>query len=210
MRNKCLLNLIPALSTASCFLATPAAAHHVADGKTPTSWLEGLLSGIAHPVIGVDHLAFIVVIGLVAAFLQNGRRIMLSFAGALLTGVVLHLVKPNLPMAEVLVAGSVLLAGLVLILQRTSSERLWTVIAASAGLLHGYVLGEPIAGAPSGALVSYLVGLALAQGLIMLPVKTFADVMLVEDRAEALKVQAAGGAVTAIGMFFVASAIATA
>jgi hypothetical protein len=31
--------------------------------------------------------------------------------------------------------------------------------------------------------------------------------MLVEDRAEALKVQAAGGAITAIGMFFVASAI---
>lgn len=190
--------------------ASPAAAHHVADGKTPTSWTEGLLSGLAHPVIGVDHLAFIIVIGLVAAFMRNGVRTMVLFAGALLLGVLLHQGRPNLPMVEVLVAGSVLLAGIVLILRQTNSERLWSMFAGAAGLLHGYALGEPIVAAPSGALVFYLIGLALAQVLIMLPVKTFAEMMLVEDRAEVLKMQAAGGAVTAIGVFFVASAIASA
>jgi urease accessory protein len=198
-------SLTPAIFAA--LAASPAAAHHVADGKTPTGWIDGLLSGLAHPVIGVDHLVFIVVVGLVAAFMQNGLRIMAAFASALLVGVLLHVARPALPMIEVLVAASVLLAGLVLILQQTNSERLWTMFAAAAGLLHGYALGEPIAGASTAAVSAYLAGLAVAQLLIMLPVKTFAELMLVEDRAEALKVQAAGGAITAIGMFFVASAI---
>ena len=37
------------------------------DGETPTTLYEGLVSGLAHPVIGLDHLAFIVAAGLIAA-----------------------------------------------------------------------------------------------------------------------------------------------
>ena len=38
----------------------PAFAHHAMDGQMPTSFAQGLLSGLAHPVIGPDHLAFII------------------------------------------------------------------------------------------------------------------------------------------------------
>jgi urease accessory protein len=34
------------------------------DGRTPTSFFEGLLSGLAHPVIGIDHPGFLIVAAL--------------------------------------------------------------------------------------------------------------------------------------------------
>src|SRR5207249_12167708 len=43
---------------------TSAFAHHVMGGATPSTLVEGLLSGIAHPVIGPDHLAFLLAIGI--------------------------------------------------------------------------------------------------------------------------------------------------
>ncbi len=39
-------------------------AHHVMGGRMPATFAEGLLSGLGHPVIGIDHLAFIVAVGL--------------------------------------------------------------------------------------------------------------------------------------------------
>ena len=38
----------------------PAEAHHVMGGRMPSTFMEGLLSGLGHPVVGLDHLAFIV------------------------------------------------------------------------------------------------------------------------------------------------------
>ena len=41
----------------------PAQAHHMMGGRTPSTFTEGLLSGLGHPVIGIDHLAFILAMG---------------------------------------------------------------------------------------------------------------------------------------------------
>src|SRR5262245_66464475 len=43
--------------------AAPASADHVMGGRTPSTFLEGLLSGLAHPVIGPEHLGFLIVGG---------------------------------------------------------------------------------------------------------------------------------------------------
>src|SRR5262249_29863369 len=51
------------LFTTSLF-TTSAFAHHVMGGKTPSTFVEGLLSGTGHPVIGPDHLAFLLAIGI--------------------------------------------------------------------------------------------------------------------------------------------------
>jgi hypothetical protein len=63
---------IPSFAAAGGALAvtgffSPAFAHHALGGKLPATAWEGFLSGLAHPVIGLDHLAFVVAIGLVAA-----------------------------------------------------------------------------------------------------------------------------------------------
>jgi urease accessory protein len=36
----------------------------------PTTILEGLQSGLTHPAVGLDHLAFILVLGVVAALMR--------------------------------------------------------------------------------------------------------------------------------------------
>ena len=46
------------------FTTGAASAHHVMGGRTPTTFVEGFLSGLGHPVIGPDHLAFLLAIGL--------------------------------------------------------------------------------------------------------------------------------------------------
>jgi len=42
----------------------PASAHHVMGGATPATFAQGLLSGLGHPVIGLDHLTFVLAVGL--------------------------------------------------------------------------------------------------------------------------------------------------
>ena len=54
-------------------LITPAFAHHPMGGATPSTFTEGLLSGLGHPIIGLDHLAFVIGVGLMALMLPAGR-----------------------------------------------------------------------------------------------------------------------------------------
>ncbi len=49
------------------FASAPALAHHPFGGEAPTNAIEGFLSGLGHPVIGLDHLAFTIAAGLLAA-----------------------------------------------------------------------------------------------------------------------------------------------
>ena len=53
-------------------LPKAAMAHHMTGGEVPRSVLGGFLSGLAHPVIGPDHLAFILAVGLIAAAFARG------------------------------------------------------------------------------------------------------------------------------------------
>ncbi len=43
-------------------LMPSARAHHPMGGQTPETFSQGLLSGFGHPIIGIDHLAFLIVI----------------------------------------------------------------------------------------------------------------------------------------------------
>ena len=38
-------------------LTEPAFAHHLMGGRTPATFGEGILSGLDHPIIGLDHFA---------------------------------------------------------------------------------------------------------------------------------------------------------
>ena len=39
--------------------AQKAMAHHAMGGRMPANFFEGFISGLAHPIIGLDHFAFI-------------------------------------------------------------------------------------------------------------------------------------------------------
>lgn len=141
-------------------LAAPARAHHLMEitGLSATP-LNGLLSGLAHPVIGPDHLAFLLALSLLG--LRHRRGWMLSLLTVGLLGTLLGLVLPGLPGAEPLLAATLALEAAVLIgwLPRL------TLVPAMA--LHGYGLSGAVLGWSAMPVSTYLLGLLISQALLL-------------------------------------------
>ena len=146
--------------------AAPASAHHVMGGRTPATFLEGLLSGLGHPVIGPDHLAFLLAVGLVVGVGGLNLALPAVFVAATAIGVVVHVNGVGLPATEIIVALSVLLAGVLIARGRALPAPLWVAIFAVAGFFHGYAFGESIFGAEPSPLGAYLLGLVVIQGVL--------------------------------------------
>lgn len=145
--------------------ASPAFAHHAMDGMTPQTLGQGLLSGLAHPVIGPDHFAFLVVAILLTFALQGAMRMVvpLAFVGATVAGTALHLGAANIPLSETLVALSVVVGGALVLSRKYPGALALGVLFAVSGILHGYAYGEAIVGAEATPLLAYLVGFAAIQ-----------------------------------------------
>lgn len=144
----------------------PAIAHHAIGGNTPANWVEGLLSGLAHPIIGLDHLAFVIAMGVVGAITQSGLVTPIAFLLAAMAGTGLHLASVDLPVPEVVIAASVITFGILLVKRISLEPPILAALVATAGLFHGYAYGESIIGAKMTALFAYLVGFTLIQGVI--------------------------------------------
>lgn len=143
--------------------ATPTLAHHAFGGRLPANEFEGFLSGLAHPIIGLDHFAFVVAVGLIAATKQRGLGLPIVFALAALGGTGIHLLSLNLPIPEVFVSASVLTFGVILAMQYNPNFLILLGLGAIAGLFHGYAYGEAIVGAEMSPLIAYLLGFTVIQ-----------------------------------------------
>jgi len=44
-------------------IASPAMAHHPLNGMPMETFAHGLLSGVGHPLLGFDHLFFVIAMG---------------------------------------------------------------------------------------------------------------------------------------------------
>ncbi len=181
--------------------ANAAAAHHPMGGVTPTTFIEGFLSGIGHPVIGIDHLAFIIAIGIAAAFVSGGVGIIAGFIAASSLGVLAHVIELNVPLVETLVAASVIVAGAALAIGFTSARGVWLAIAIVAGLFHGYAFGETVVGAERTVIGAYLIGLAIIQAAIAVLAMIVSRRFLVTADRSTVGLRAAGGALAMLGLF---------
>jgi urease accessory protein len=148
--------------------AEPAFAHHVMDGSLPMTFTDGLLSGLGHPVIGLDHFAAVVAVGCLAAAHRAGAGLAIGFVVAMMAGVAAHLGGASVPGAELWVALSVIGLGAILATRRQMSTLAALGLFAIVGLAHGYALGESIYGAEQTPLAAYLIGLAVIQSAIAL------------------------------------------
>lgn len=179
-------------------IAGPAEAHHAMGGALPDSLADGLVSGLAHPMIGLDHLAFIVAAGLVAALLGS-IWLPAVFVGASILGVVIHLLELDLPLAELVIAASVLAIGAFLASGRRRGEQgVWLAVFAFMGIFHGYAYGESIVGAEPTPLAAYLAGLAIVQTVVVVGIAAAASRW--SWRADALQLRLAGAAVFGVGL----------
>lgn len=140
--------------------AAPASAHHLIHlfQLTPSP-LTGLVSGLAHPLFGPDHLLFLLALGLVG--LQKQLSWVLGLLATGLAGSCLGLALPGIPLAEPLVALSLVVVGLVLL------DRLPALLLVPAFALHGYVLSAAVIGWEQSPIAFYLVGLLVSQGLLL-------------------------------------------
>jgi len=145
------------------FSSTEVFAHHVMDGEIPTTFLQGLLSGLAHPVIGLDHLMFLLMAGVLARSLEFPIRftVPLLFVVSALFGTSLQLSGVTLQSTEVLIALSVIAAGGLVIWQHRIRAIPLSVLLLFAGLFHGYAYAEAIVGSETAPLAAYLIGLAM-------------------------------------------------
>lgn len=156
---------------ALCAAALPlcANAHHVMDSAVPGTALEGLLSGLGHPVIGLDHFAFVLAIGIACFHFGQRAAAVAGFIAATLAGTLLHLYKASLPYPDAWVALSVIVLG-VLILRAAPflRSRAAPAFFALCGLAHGYAYGESIVGAEQTPLFAYLAGYTAIQIAIVI------------------------------------------
>jgi urease accessory protein len=130
---------------------------------------DRLLSGLAHPLTGLDHLCAMIGVGLWAA--QRGGKAIwlmpLAFLGVMAIGGLVGMAGVSLPMAESGIVASVLILGCLI----AASVRM--PLAASAALvglfalLHGHAHGVEAPAVAAGLLygLGFLASTALLHGL---------------------------------------------
>lgn len=152
---------LPTILVCLLLMAPAAQAHHMlALLHLQASPLSGLISGLLHPVIGPDHLLFLLALSLVG--LRHRLGWMLALLAVGLAGSWAGLVLPGLPGAEKLVAFSLMVVGLVLL------DRLPKSLLLPAFAVHGYVLSASVLGWSTMPVAAYLLGLAISQSLLLL------------------------------------------
>lgn len=142
--------------TALCLFAGTASAH------TGSHTATGFVDGLAHPLLGLDHLFAMIAIGLWAAQ-QGGRALWAvpaAFVGAMLLGGVLAWTGGVLPLVETAIAVSVLVLGVLIATRRQWAVTAGMVLSATFALFHGYAHGLEMPQAVSPA--RYAMGFVLA------------------------------------------------
>ena len=151
---------LTSLCLVSLFTSSRALAHHPWESNlTEFSFLNGIVSGLAHPMIGVDHLLFLLAIGLV------GRISLLKWLPSLLLlglgGSLLSQINPYMNGAELVIGISLIISAFVSI-GRLSPFTMMPLI-----FFHGYVLGQSMFGLETTPLVGYFIGLLISEALVI-------------------------------------------
>lgn len=193
------------LAAAAAMTTTPVFAHHPLGGLPMTSFSDGVLSGVGHPLLGFDHLFFVLAVGIAAALSGRALTGAASFLVAMVAGVLLIVNGIALPFVEGAIAVSLVAIGGILAMGRKMSFVTLSVLFAVAGMFHGWAYGEALAGQEGGAAISvmlgYLIGLSVTQWA--LAVLAGLTVMQLVKGSEITPVQPrlAGAAVAGVGTF---------
>lgn len=177
--------------------AEPALAHHLMGGRMPVTFGQGLLSGLGHPVIGLDHFAAVVAIGCLSAAHRAGAALALGFVVAMMVGVAAHLGGTTVPFAELLVALTVVGLGAAMLRSPALPVAAALCLFAAVGFVHGYALGESIYGAERSPLLAYLLGLAIIQSVIALAAMAVTRMLM---RGDSPAVRLVGAGIAGIGL----------
>jgi urease accessory protein len=172
--------------------------------QLPATFAQGLLSGLGHPVIGLDHLAAIIAIGCIAATQPRGAMLAVGFVIAMIVGTIVHLGEATIPYGEILVTLSVFVLGLVMLRLRPIPPLVALGLFVPVGFFHGYALGESIVGAEPAPLYAYLAGLAIIQSAIALTAMTLTRRLIQRRSLEPVSLRLLGAGIAGVGFALLA------
>lgn len=179
--------------------SNPAMAHSASDIG------GGFLAGLMHPVLGWDHVAAMVAVGLWGAFLGNPALWLLPviFPLVMVVGGVLGLAGVAIPGVEIGIAASALVLGL-LILGATRLP-LWLAgaIVGVFAIFHGHAHGTELPHAASP--LAYSLGFVISTGLLHLGGIAFG--LLTASALGRKLVRGLGAVIAAAGALFLVQAL---
>lgn len=143
--------------------ATTASAH------TGAHNIDGFISGLSHPFLGLDHLLVMLGVGLYASRLTrlNASLTIAAFLSFMAIGAILALQGLNIQGVETGILASVLITGLLLASPRQLPSGVCGTLLASFAMLHGFTHGieMPLAAEPVHYAVGFLLATAVLHGI---------------------------------------------
>lgn len=164
-------NTLRALLIAGASTAAPLALAHPGHAES------GLLSGFAHPFMGLDHLIVMLAVGLWAARLGNKAvfTVPAAFVGTMILGCLLVVGGLGVPFVEQGIVLSVIFLGLVLAASSKFSTPICSALVAAFAFFHGAAHGVEmpmdvhgslyVTGFAAASVALHFVGIALSKAL---------------------------------------------
>jgi len=151
---------LPLLLLALLCVSVPAGAH------TETGTQGGLLSGVLHPLTGLDHLVAMVAVGLWGAQLgAPGIWILpIYFPTVMAVGGLLGMLGVPLPLPEVVIAASALVLGFAVATSLRVPFWAAAIVVGMFAVFHGYAHGQELPDAANP--LAYGVGFVVATGTL--------------------------------------------
>ena len=186
--------------TLSIILIATAAAAHTGDATG-----AGFVTGFMHPILGWDHVAAMVAVGLWGAFLGAPAIWVLPIAFPLVMafGGALGVAGVPLPGIETGIALSALVIGLAVALALRPPLWVAALIVAVFAIFHGHAHGTEMPGAANP--LAYAAGFVIATGLLHLAGIAFG--LLAVRPACRIAVRTAGGVIALGGLGFLTGAL---
>jgi urease accessory protein len=199
-----------AMAAGAGSFASPASAHHLMGGALPNTAWQGLLSGLGHPIIGIDHFAFVVGVGLMSHLAGRITLLPLLFVAGTVLGCFAHVQGYTIPWVEPALALTVAAAAAVVGTRAKAPTGLLAPLFALAGGLHGYAYGESIVGAEPAPLVAYIAGFGAIQFGLAVASGAALRAMVARDYVSETRAARAAGAGLAVlaALAFVNAAMA--
>lgn len=195
------------LTAAVALAATPALAHHPLGGMAMETFAHGVMSGVGHPLLGFDHLFFVLAVGVAALFTGRALTAPLAFIAAMLVGVFLVVGGIQLPIVEPVIALSLVVLGGLVARGKALSAPVAMAVFAGLGVFHGWAFGGSLAGQEGGAsaavLTGYLLGLAAIQYAIAVGFGMVVAKVWNAKTADAISARLTGAVVAGVGAFLV-------
>lgn len=196
--------LLAAKAAALSLIAAPALAHHPLAGAPMETFAHGLISGVGHPILGFDHLFFVLAVGVAALFCGRATTAPFAFLAAMAAGVLIS-GGATFGFVEPMIAVSLLILGGLVARGRALTLPVALAAFAGLGVFHGLAFGGSLAGVESaasgGVLIGYLIGLVAVQWALAVGFGMVVSKVWNAATAEAAPARLTGAMVAGVGAF---------